>query len=121
MKRSAARVSKFGPPHRIRRHCLAKGNRRRLHIAPAIFADRRTVVALEGDAQSLQFVASVAVEAMRRSYFVQFDDPVVGNAGGLVQTVHVLGHDRRGCAAADQLGDGAVTLVRGRSTKGARV
>ena len=43
---------------------------------------------------------------------MQLDDLVHGNAGGLMKAVDVLGDDRGGRAAADELGDGTVTAVR---------
>src|SRR5882672_3700411 len=45
------------------------------------------------------------------------DDRVIGDPGGLVQTVYVLRDYRRHLAAADQLGDGAMTAVRRRCSK----
>src|SRR5437763_4973677 len=49
---------------------------------------------------------------------MELDDALVGDAGGLVQTVDILRDHGSGGAAADELRDGAVTAVRGRCAKG---
>ncbi len=48
---------------------------------------------------------------------MELDDALVRDAGGLVQTVDILRDHGSDCAAADQLGDGAVTPVGGRGAK----
>jgi len=48
---------------------------------------------------------------------VQFDDPVVANAGSLMQTVDVLGDHRLDLVAAHQLGDGAMAPIGGGGAK----
>jgi hypothetical protein len=48
---------------------------------------------------------------------MELDNPLAGDAGGLVQTVDILRDHRSDRAAAHQLGDGAVTPVRGRCAK----
>ena len=48
---------------------------------------------------------------------MQFDDPVVGDPGGLVQPVDVLGDHRGDLAAANEFGDRAMASVRRRGAK----
>src|SRR5277367_4548498 len=99
--------------HRRGRHRLAERDRRGLDEAAASVAKRGGLGALERKAQRRQLVALRAIEAVRVGRVaVQFDDPVFGNTGGLVQPVDVLGDDRSGRAAADQFGDRAMAAVR---------
>src|SRR5438477_6656464 len=49
---------------------------------------------------------------------MELDDALVGDAGGVVQTVDILRDHGSGGAAADELRNGAVTAVRGRCAKG---
>src|SRR5207302_1422737 len=95
-----------GPPHRLDRHRLAEGDRRGLDPAAADAANGCGSVALEGGAQFGDLVAPPALEAVRVGRVaVQLDDLLVGDAGGLMEPVDVLGDHRSGRAAADELGD----------------
>ena len=60
----------------------------------------------------LQLVARSAVETARVGRVaVELDEPVLGDAGFLVQPVDVLGDDAGNLAAADELGDGEVAAI----------
>src|SRR5690349_7117486 len=67
----------------------------------------------------MELIAPLAIETMRISRIsMELNDPLLGDAGGLVQPVDILRDHGGGRAAADQLGDGAMAAVRGSCAKG---
>ena len=111
--RSQLRGQLLGALHRIGRHRLPERHGRGLDVAAAGAIRRALAVGLEFFAHPGQFVALGAVEADGvGGIAVQFDDILGRDAGGLMQIVDVLRHQRRHLAGAIEAGERPMAAAR---------
>ena len=103
---------KLGATHFGLRHGLAEGDGGGFDDTVAPAAMRQGAVALEGQADGVEFVAGPALQAVRIGRIaVDFDDAVLGDPCGLVEAVDVLGDEGAGTAGGDKMGAGAVASI----------